>query len=189
MRESERNRLKNLLPSLAQIKDRALREGVVDVWLRAWKGSNFKKIDGPSQWEPNRDEVRLSNMQHTNQVTQCAITMAKVIEETQRIKVNGDYLIAGALLHDVDKFLIFDAKTAGPSTMGKQFHHTFLSSHLALAAGLPPEVAHIAAAHSPNFSAVEPQSVEALIIRQADHLMAGSWNMKRKVKINYKAGK
>jgi len=188
-KEKERGRVKKLFPVLAQIKDISLQEKVVDVWLRAWKAGNFRYFDGPSQWEPFRKKVRLSNVDHTNQVALCAIAMARMIEETQRVRVNLDYLIAGAILHDVDKFMIFDAKTANLSALGKQFNHTFLSGHLALAAGLPPEVAHIAAAHSPNFSAVEPQTVEALIVRQADHLMAGSWNMKRKVKVNYKMGK
>lgn len=185
MKKGERDRLKALFPALRQIRDARLREGVVDVWLRAWKDSNFKSVEGPSQWEPHRDEIRLSNVEHTNQVTLCALAMAGVIEETQEMKVNRDYLIAGALLHDVDKFLLFDARTASPSLLGKQFSHTFFSGHLALAAGLPSEVAHIAAAHSPNFSPMEPQSVEALIVRQADFLMAGSWTLKRKVKIKY----
>jgi putative nucleotidyltransferase with HDIG domain len=189
MKKNQSERVKNLFSGLAQIDDREIREKVVDVWVKAWKASNFKTINSPNQWEPNRDEIRASNLEHTNQVVQCAIAMAKVLEEIQKIKINLDYLIAGALLHDVDKFLIFDSRTAGFSSLGKQFNHTFLSGHLALAAGLPPEVVHIVVAHSPNFSAIEPQSVEALIVRLADHLMGGSWNMKRKIKINYKAGK
>jgi putative nucleotidyltransferase with HDIG domain len=186
MVESDRKRLENFLPSLAEIKDLSLREKVIDIWLKAWKESNFENIDSPSQWEARRDEVRLSNVEHTNQVTQCSISAAKVVEETQKIKINFDYLIAGALLHDVDKFLIHDAKTAGPSPLGKQFSHTFLGAHLVLAAGLPPEVAHIVASHSPYSSSVEPQSIEALIVHATDDLMFRSWSMKQNIKIDTK---
>ena len=187
MEKGDKARIQNLFPHLAQIKDRALREKVVDVWFKTWKGSNFKKIDSLSQWEPNRNEIRLSNLEHTNQVVHCAIAMSEVVKEKLKIKVNLDYVIAGALLHDVDKFLVFDSRTANLSSLGKQFNNAFLGGHLTLAAGLPPEVAHIVVAHSPNFTSIEPQSVEALIVRLADHLMGGSWSMKRKIKINYKA--
>jgi putative nucleotidyltransferase with HDIG domain len=186
MRDSDRSRLEDFIPGLAEIHDLSLREKVVDVWLKAWQESNFENIDSPSQWEAHRDEVRMSNVEHTNQVTQCAISVAKIIEETQKIKINFDYLIAGALLHDVDKFLISDAKTGDLSPMGKQFSHSFLGAHLVLAAGLPPEVAHIVASHSLYSSSMEPQSIEALIVRESDGLMFKSWYLKQNIKVDLK---
>jgi len=43
------------------------------------------------------------------------MAMAKVAKEVMGVEVNMDILIAGAILHDVDKAVLFDAKTKEPT--------------------------------------------------------------------------
>jgi hypothetical protein len=49
-----------------------------------------------------------------------------------------------------------------------------MGASMARAEGLTEDVAHIIEAHSTNFSSLPPNSIEALIVRHADLLVAQS---------------
>ena len=81
-----------------------------------------------------------------------------------------DYLIAGALLHDVGKLMELardpDGKTV-KSDNGKLLRHAFTGVYLAMANDLPDEVVHIIAVHSFEGNASHP-TLLAHFVRQAD---------------------
>jgi HD superfamily phosphodiesterase len=58
--------------------------------------------------------------------------------------------------------------------MGRQCPHAVAGAALARAEGLPEEVAHIIEAHSTKFSPFPPKSIEALIARHADLVVANA---------------
>jgi 23S rRNA maturation-related 3'-5' exoribonuclease YhaM len=105
--EEGKNYVEKLFPRIKDIKDEGLRNKVVNVWLRAWKMSDYKKIEDHSAYEPEEAKIQLSNVDHTNQVVEGVIAVANVVDRTQQIKINIDYLIAGAILHDIDKILLY----------------------------------------------------------------------------------
>ncbi len=189
MEPKEKEYIERLFPAVKDISDADLREKVCQLWVQMWRGSNFEKIEDLSQWEPARDIVNWTNVEHTNEVTRCAATIGRLFEEMYPIKVNLDYIIAGAILHDVDKLALFDSKTGSHIDRGEKFSHANYGAHAALAIGLPQDVAHIIGSHSANYSSTEPRTVEAVIVRQADHVIAEGRNTALDCRVNFKLEK
>jgi putative nucleotidyltransferase with HDIG domain len=174
MERKDRDYVVRLFPALVKIKDEGVRDRVIQTWMHAWRHSNFLRIEDVHQYEPARGHISYTNVDHTNQVCQSCEKMAAIATEILNLDLNVDYLLAGALLHDVDKMMIFDAKTGGFTEMGRQYPHAVAGAVLARAEGLPEEVAHIIEAHSTKFSLFPPKSIEALIVRHADLVVANA---------------
>jgi len=174
MEQKDRDYILRLFPTIVKIKDRDLREKVIQTWFKAWKRSNFLQIEDVHQFEPARNRIHYTNVDHTNQVCQACERMAAILAEVLELKLHMDYLLAGALLHDVDKMVIFDAQTGGWTEAGRQTPHAVAGASMVRAEGLTEEVAHIIEAHSTKFSPHPPKSIEALIVRHADLVVAHS---------------
>ena len=58
--------------------------------------------------------------------------------------------------------------------MGRRSFHAVAGAAMARSLGLPEEVAHIIEAHSTKFSPHPPKSIEALILRHADLIVANA---------------
>jgi len=174
MQKQDQDYIFNLFPAIEKINDEGLRQKVILTWYKAWKKSNFPRIEQVHQFEPARERIAYTNVDHTNQVCRVCEETGKILAEVLNLRVNMEYLLAGALLHDVDKMVIFDAQTGGFTDTGRRFAHAAMGAAMALAEGLPEEVAHIIGAHSPRFSAISPSSIEALILRHIDHIIAAS---------------
>jgi len=177
---SERKYVESLFPAISEIKEKDLREKVANAWILAWKEGNYDKIEDISWCEWWSDKYSWSNVDHTNQVTSLAITVAKFAEETMGMKVNKDVLIAGAILHDLDKAVLCDGKTKKPTDWLKKMPHGSYSAYMALKVGLPLDVAHILASHT-AFSVQRQKTVEALILHMVDYLTADLRNFKEGV--------
>jgi len=161
-----------LYPTIEKINDTGIRDKVVHTWYNAWKRGNFKSIEDLHQFEPARDRIVYSNVDHTNQVCRAAEEMGEMLADSLGQRVRMDYLLAGAVLHDVDKIVIFDAESGRFTSLGRQFAHAAMGAAMALMEGLPEEVAHIIGAHSTKFSPLPPHSIEAVILRHADEIVA-----------------
>ncbi len=172
MEQKDRDYIARLFPAVSKIKNEGVRDKVIQAWLHAWKQSNFPRIEDVHQFEPARDRIAYTNVEHTNQVCQACESIAVLAGGTFNLKLQSDILLAGALLHDVDKMMIFDSRTGGFTEMGRRTFHAVAGAALARSLGLPEEVAHIIEAHSERFSPHPPHSAEAVILRQADILAA-----------------
>jgi putative nucleotidyltransferase with HDIG domain len=172
MEKKDRDYIVRLFPAISKIKDEGVRDKVIQTWLHAWKESNFSRIEDVHQFEPARDYIAYTNVDHTNQVCRACEAIAGMASEGLHFNLHMDLLLAGALLHDVDKMVIFDSKTGGFTEMGRRSFHAVAGGALARSLGLPEEVAHIIEAHSVRFSPHPPKSGEALILRHADILVA-----------------
>ena len=166
-----------LFPTIKRIKDPELSQKVILLWYQAWKSSNFSRIEEVHQFEPARNYIAYTNVDHTNQVCRACEAIAAMVSEGLNLKLHMDYLLAGAILHDVDKIMIFDSKTGGFTERGRRSSHTAAGGALAREMGLPEEVAHIIEAHSTKFSPHPPKSIEALILRHADLIVANAFYM------------
>ncbi len=172
MQKQDHDYILNLFPAIGKINDEGLRQKVILTWYKAWKKSNFPRIEQAHQFEPARERIAYTNVDHTNQVCRVCEEMGRILAEVLKLRVNMEHLLAGAVLHDVDKMVIFDVQTGGFTDTGRRFAHAAMGAAMALAEGLPEEVAHIIGAHSPRFSAGPPASLEALILRHVDDLVA-----------------
>jgi len=183
MEQKDRDYILRLFPAVVRIKDEGMREKVIQTWFKAWKLSNFPRIEDVHQFEPARDYIAYTNVDHTNQVVEACARMAVIPPEILNLPLNQDYLLAGALLHDVDKMVIFDAQTGGWTEAGRRTPHAVAGAAMARAEGLPDEVAHIIEAHSTKFSPHPPKSIEAVILRHADLIVANAVYMARGLEV------
>jgi putative nucleotidyltransferase with HDIG domain len=168
MQERDQEHILGLFPAIGKIKDDGIRQKVILTWYKAWKSSNFPRIEDVHHFEPVRQRIAYTNVDHTNQVCQACESIGKMAAEVLNLRVNMDDLLAGALLHDVDKMVIFDAGSGGFTETGRRFSHAVMGAAMALMGGLPEAVAHMVGAHSTKFSPISPRSIEALILHHAD---------------------
>jgi len=178
--DEDRKHTESLFPDLAKIQDSELRKKVVEIWTEAWRDGNYDKLEDIGFWESWRHLYTWSNLDHTNQVTACAIGIAKVAQEMMGMEINLDWLIAGAILHDVDKAVMCDGKTKELTSIGKLLPHTAYSVYLALKHGLPIQIVHMIGTHT-AFSVKRQITAEALILHMADYSIADLRNIKEGV--------
>lgn len=174
MTGADKDHISQLFPTIRKIQNEGTREKVILTVYHAWKSGNFGHVEDAHQWEPVRTRISYTNVEHTNQVCLVSEKMADLLEEMLHVRIHRDYLLAGAILHDIDKLVIFDAQSGGFRESGGKLKHAETGASLALKEGLPEEVAHIIGAHSPTYSSTPPKTMEALIVNVADLLVARS---------------
>jgi putative nucleotidyltransferase with HDIG domain len=161
-----------LLPELELIKDAGLREKTTKIWEDAlcrggWKTEDLKEM--PFTLLIEKTSVNI--VEHTRAVTQCALRIADVLTEEYggKIPINHDYLLSGALLHDVGK--LFEYRREGgkfvQSKEGKLLRHPVSGAAFAFNYGLPQEILHIIAAHSKEGDGMK-RTIEAIIVNHSD---------------------
>jgi len=170
-------KLEELVKLAERIKDETLRKKVIDL-LKNPKLSNREFVYSPE--DPEKIPSALSghharkggNIEHTISVTKLAIKMAEHFEEAYGAKINYDYLIAGAILHDWMKVFIYRKIPGGWGFSGCTVDHAVLAACELYKRDFPEEVIHIVEAHGGDLgqSAARPQTVEALIVFYADVL-------------------
>ncbi len=161
-----------LFPELALVADAELRAKVVAAYEAAlarggWVAEDMTRIPFTLLIEP----CPHSFLEHTRAVTRCALAAADVMSELYgaRVKINRDYLVAAALLHDIGKLLEY-AEEDGRfvrSALGKMLRHPFSGAALASECGLPAEVIHVIATHAREGDGARA-TAEAIIIHHAD---------------------
>jgi putative nucleotidyltransferase with HDIG domain len=152
-------------PELQWIKNEDLRYQVAAVWVTAANQGKWTILDDVPFTLLIENSGKL--IDHTKRITKLAWNVGNTREEP----LNKDYLIAGALLHDVGKLLeyeIIDGK-AVKSEFGKQYRHPVSGSNLAKELGLPKEIVHIIYAHSKEGDIIQ-RSLEAIIINHCDFI-------------------
>jgi putative nucleotidyltransferase with HDIG domain len=170
------------LPEVSQIEDETLRRQVIDAWELALQRSSFNSIrEIQPAGNPNSMVlIRGDQTDHIRGVTRLAIVMAdEIIASNPDIKVRRDIVVAGGLCHDIGKAWEFDPANQKrwreqPRATGlPSLRHSVYGAHICLTAGLPEEVAHIAAAHSGEGELLV-RSLENTIVHFAD---IGYWSI------------
>ena len=150
---------------LQWIKDIKIRNQVTDVWKEAFNRGKWKSEDQVPFTLLLEKSGKLT--EHTKRVT----NLAKVVYAQRKEKLNLDYLIAGALLHDVGKpleYTIKDGKVV-KSEYGKKFRHPVSGALLAKELGLPDEIVLIIYAHSHEGDKCE-RTAESFIVHHCDFI-------------------
>lgn len=162
----EKSDIENCFSELQWIKDKDIKDKVVEVWKKAADGGKWDSLEDVPFTLLFENSGLLT--EHTKRITR----LVKSILEIRDEDLNEDYLIAGALLHDVGKLMEYELKDDGTvvkSEFGKKTRHPVSGSKLAEECGLPEEVVHIIYAHSKEGDTIK-RSPEAIIVHHCDFI-------------------
>lgn len=165
--------IERAFPELDEIADAELRAQVVRVWEDALAESDFDDIHDLPWWPPHQEIVGEEwHVPHVRDVVACALALTDALNGRQgTLDVDRDVVVAGALLHDVSKLFEIDGVERAP--FDDLLPHPHFAVHLLAEAGLSTHLQHVALAHSGG-SAVEPKTMEALVVQTADFVAANS---------------
>lgn len=169
--------MKRLLKLAERIRDRKLRQQVVDLLARP--SLTGKSLDYPKA-NPEKMPASLGfhhsyeggHLDHTYAVTLMCIRVADTLKEVYGKEIDYDALIAGALVHDVGKLWTMHKLKEWEAT-GLSIDHTMLGTAELYARGFPEKVMHIVASHFGPNGPTPPQTLEAAILHFADNFDAG----------------
>jgi putative nucleotidyltransferase with HDIG domain len=150
---------------LKWIKNTKLRDKVIKVWETAAARGKWRSVDDAPFTLLIENSGKLTD--HTKRITK----LAKSVLEARDENISGDYLIAGALLHDVGKLLEYEkvGEKYIKGDYGKKFRHPVSGALLSKELGLPEEVVLIIYAHSHEGDKLE-RTPEAIIVNHCDFI-------------------
>lgn len=157
--------IEEYFPELGWIQQKDLRNKVVKVWKTAADRGHWQRLQDIPFTLLFENSGLLAD--HTRRITKLAWNVANAREET----LSRDFLIAGALLHDVGKLLEYEMKDGKvvKSSFGEKTRHPAAGAQLAEACKLPKEVVHIIAAHSHEGDSMN-RTPEAIIVHHCDFI-------------------
>jgi hypothetical protein len=167
-----REQVLELLPELQEIRDPSLRDKVTAVWAEAmaqggWRPPELTEI--PFTLLAGKIDLRF--IEHIRSCAKMCLAVEKVLKEVwgDRVPIDHDTLIAGALLADVGKLLEYDRKDGQviKGHLGDMLRHPFSGVGLCWKHELPAEVMHIVATHSKEGDHV-PRTIESIIFHHVD---------------------
>lgn len=179
---SEYDRIAEVFPEIARIENRLLRDQVAAVWTRTWEMSGYTDIH-EAVFAPHL--ANRSLISHIRSVTGSAIGIAESLAAVHGMDIDMDRLIAAALLHDAAKCIEYERREDGTyhrSEAGKNYPHSYLVIEIGRQIGVPEDVNHLVAQHSPSAPLI-PRYLEGVILNHADlvdsdcmHFAAGVLN-------------
>jgi len=161
-------KIKELFPYIEKISDKDLKDKVektIKYAMRDWDEKEIKNIPFTLLIETD-----INLIDHTNTVTELSYNAGKVMKE-RGFRINMDHLVAGAILHDVGKFLESEKKgdKTVKSSFGKLVRHPVSGAGIAMMFDLPMEVINVIAAHSKEGDFVK-RTPEAIIVHHCDFI-------------------
>lgn len=167
--------MKRLIELAEKIKDKKLREKTISL-LKEQHISNEEMVYPKEDfselpcWVGSHHNYSGGLLEHTLSVAKTALALADNFEKIYRVKANRDYLIAGALLHDIMKVFILRREGHKWNFTGSLLDHAFWSGAELYARGFPEEVVHIVASHGGDMggAGAAPRTIEALLVFYAD---------------------
>jgi len=148
------SKLEELIPEFDEIRDPELRAKVLAVWeegmaLGDWTIEALAEIP----FTLLAEDVDVTFIEHVRTVCRMCIAMAQVLVDAygERVQIDHDALVAGALLADVGKLIEYRREPDGKTVfadMYRYLRHPFTGVAMAYKHGIPESVLHIVATHS-----------------------------------------
>lgn len=185
--DTERKEVLDAFPILEKVTDKTLVEKAVRLWVRTRKMAGYEHVEDI----PNEQKGSYSLCSHCRAVSNAAYNIAKAYAEVYQTVINYDYLIIGAVIHDIDKPICYGFDENGKLKLiefGKIMPHGVYSAYAALEEKLPYEIAAIPFCHSAHASRVFSGTIEGIIVDCADKTIARTLNMKLTGTMPYKTG-
>lgn len=164
--------LLDVIPEFNLIENPDLKEKTFKVWENALKTGGWKIADlHRMPFTLLLESCPCSMVEHIRGVTNVAISAAKALKLVykDKLKINMDYLISGALLHDIGKFIEYKEENGkfSQSKLGTLVRHPISGVGLCYKEGIPGEILHIIASHSWEGDRSK-RTPEAVIVHHAD---------------------
>jgi len=170
--QKEKDHLAKHLPMINNIDDPDLRDKVYGLLAGVLNESPYQDItDVPNfTTELMGGEDEETFVRHTGAVVSGAMAFAGALQSAYGIRIDDDILLAGAILHDVEKPVAYARKgnVVELTPLGRKTLHGEIGASMARQAGLPETVINIIASHSPTEGKIPPASIEAVIVRCCD---------------------
>ena len=169
-----KNVLIELIPEFNFIEDSILKEKVLRTWKEAIQLGNWEISDLLRfPFALSIKDCPVSIIEHVRSVAQVCSESEKALRKfyQDKIKINRDYLLVGALLHDIGKLLEYKKKegTFIKTQLGTLLNHPFSGVILCSKQGIPEEILHIIAFHSKEGEG-QRKTVESKILYHADFM-------------------
>lgn len=159
---------------LMRISDPSIRKKVVEAWSKASQGGGWETIEELRglPFTVVTDAKGIGLLQHTKAATEGAVALAKIQMENMPTfpRVDMDVLVAGALLHDINKVLVLERdekngfrKKDGPSEGTSAFPGVTITRET----GLPEGIVGLVEYECRN-AIGSPNNVEAILVHHAD---------------------
>ncbi len=167
-----KDKVLKIWPEINWVKNKELREKVLDCWTYAIEKSVLTIEDlNTIPFSLLIKDCKISFMNHKRTAVQLSVDIANRMKENfgDQVKIDMDILIAGAILIDIGKLIEYD-KVDGQLTTskaGKLLRHPFSGVAIADRFELPTEVQHIIAYHAKEGDLAK-RSIEAVIVHHAD---------------------
>ncbi len=161
------------VPEFDLIGDDALRDNTIDVWVEALETGGFSVAEmAKIPFTLLAANVNITFLEHVRTVCQMCEATANVLINaySDRVKINKDHLISGALLADIGKMIEFEKQPDGSlkkGHLGDMLRHPFTGVGMCFKRDIPYEVMHVIAVHSKEGDHVT-RSPEAIIFHHAD---------------------
>jgi HD superfamily phosphodiesterase len=172
--DTNKSKVKNLIPELEWIKDEKLRDATLNVFVEAMEQGNWTPEDlDKMPFTLLLDPCPASFLTHVRSVTTVAYNSGQTLKKfypEDKLKLNLDYLVSGAILHDVGKLLEYVKSNDGKivtSKNGKLLRHPFSGMGIAFGKGIPDEVLHMIAMHAKEGN-LGKRIPEAVLVHHAD---------------------
>ena len=166
--------LLKFIPEFNLIEDSDLKEKVLKVWDIAltaggWEVSDLQRMP----FTLLIDTCPCNMIEHIRGVVNVSIGAAKALQNVYKgkVKINEDYLIAGALLHDIGKLVEYKEENGKyiQSNLGRLVRHPVSGVGLCYSQEIPEEIMHIIASHSWEGDRSK-RTPEAIIVHHADFI-------------------
>jgi hypothetical protein len=159
---------------LKKIRDPSIRKKVVETWCKASQGGGWETIEELRDlpFTVVTDAKGIGLLQHTKAATEGAVALAKIQMENMPAfpRVDMDVVVAGALLHDINKVLVLERdgkngfrKKDGPA----EETLSFPGVRTAREAGLPDDIVGLIEYECRN-AIGNPNNVEAILVHHSD---------------------
>jgi len=161
-------RLDTEIPAIADLDDAALRRAVLATWTAAMCASPYASLA-----EVPQSPLMLSRplLWHVNEVNDLALRFLDLAIGHFELPADRDATLATAILHDVDKPLIYrvdDGPSLGYAPGTQLSDHGAIGADLSLRHGVPAAIAEMVRHHSPFASTGLPGTPEGTIVHYAD---------------------
>lgn len=165
-------KVQDLLPELELIEQESLRNAVAATWADAMDQGGWGFEDLPKiPFTLLIPDCPFDLVHHTRAVTKTAVAIARTLKENygDKVSLDMDLLVAGALLHDVGKLLEYarEGDAVVKSRRGVLLRHPLSGQALAYKHGLPFEILNMIAYHSKE-GELGKRTVEGIIIHHSD---------------------
>ena len=169
-----RQELKEIWPEIEWIEDPELKEKVYLTWEYALEQSVLSPDDLMEiPFTLLVEDCQVTFMEHKRAVVHIAVNAAKAMQAFfgDKLPINMDHLIAGAILIDVGKLIeyVIENDRAVVGRTGKLLRHPFTGVGLAMRFGVPDDICHMIATHSKEGD-LGKRTVESIIIHHADFM-------------------